>query len=113
MQEQLAKKLQEALGELLAEAGDTEAVPTPTLDIPRNKDHGDFATNVAMTLAKRLRKAPREIAESLVDRLGDAGGLLKSSEIAGPGFINFRLAENSWQNLLCDIAQAGDLYGSS
>ena len=113
MQEQLAKKLQEALGELLAEAGDTEAVPTPTLDIPRNKDHGDFATNVAMTLAKRLRKAPREIAESLVDRLGDAGGLLKSSEIAGPGFINFRLAENSWQNLLCDIALAGDLYGSS
>ena len=113
MRDQLAQKLQEALRELLVEAGDSDPAPAPTLDIPRQKDHGDFATNVAMTLAKLLRKTPREIAERLIDRLGDAGGLLKSSEIAGPGFINFRLAENSWQNLLCDIAQAGDLYGSS
>ena len=113
MREQLLEKLESALGELLAEAGDRDAVPTPVLDIPRQKEHGDFATNVAMTLAKRLRKKPREIAEGLVDRLGDAGGLLKSCEIAGPGFINFRLAENNWQNLLCDIAQAGDAYGSS
>ena len=113
MREQLLEKLESALGELLVEAGDRDAAPTPVLDIPRQKEHGDFATNIAMTLAKRLRKKPREIAEGLVDRLGDAGGLLKSCEIAGPGFINFRLAENNWQNLLCDIAQAGDAYGSS
>ncbi len=113
MREQLLERLTTALGELLQESGDSDAVPTPTLEIPRQADHGDFATNVAMTLAKRLRKKPRDIAEVLVDRLGDAGGLLKSSEIAGPGFINFRLAENAWQNLLCDIAEARDTYGHS
>jgi arginyl-tRNA synthetase len=113
MRDQLLEKLQAALTELLQQAGDAEAVPVPVLEIPRQKDHGDFATNVAMTLAKRLRKAPRDIAQDLIDQLGDAGGLLKSSEIAGPGFINFRLAENSWQNLLCEIAAASDAYGSS
>ncbi|MFT5442011.1 MAG: arginyl-tRNA synthetase, partial [Myxococcota bacterium] len=112
MREQLLDKLQDALRELLIEAGDTDEVPTPTLEIPRQADHGDFATNVAMTLAKRLKKAPRQIAESLVERLGDAGGLLKSCEIAGPGFVNFRLAETNWQNLLCEIAAAADSYGS-
>ena len=55
MREQLLEKLESALGELLAEAGDRDAAPTPVLDIPRQKEHGDFATNVAMTLAKRLR----------------------------------------------------------
>ncbi len=113
MREQLLERLTTALGELLQEAGDTDALPTPVLEIPRQADHGDFATNVAMTLAKRLRRKPRDIAEALVDRLGDAGGLLKSSDIAGPGFINFRLAENAWQNLLCDIAEAADGYGTS
>ncbi|MCH7866324.1 MAG: arginine--tRNA ligase [Myxococcales bacterium] len=112
MREQLLEKLQAALADLLQEAGDAGEVPTAVLEIPRQKDHGDFATNVAMTLAKRLRKAPREIAASLIDRLGDAAGLLKSSEIAGPGFINFRLAENNWQNLLREIVEASDRYGS-
>lgn len=113
MREQLLEKLQLALADLLREAGDEDEVPTPVLEIPRQKDHGDFATNVAMTLAKRLGKAPRKIAEALIDQLGDAEGLLKSSEIAGPGFINFRLAENCWQNLLCEIAEAGNQYGSA
>jgi len=113
MREQLLEKLQLALADLLREAGDEGEVPTPVLEIPRQKDHGDFATNVAMTLAKRLGKAPRKIAEALIDQLGDAEGLLKSSEIAGPGFINFRLAENCWQNLLCEIAEAGNQYGSA
>jgi arginyl-tRNA synthetase len=112
MREQLIEKLRDALAELLREAGDAGEVPTPVLEIPRQKEHGDFATNVAMTLAKRLGEAPRKIAEGLIDRLGDADGLLKSSQIAGPGFINFQLAENRWQNLLCEIAEAADRYGS-
>jgi len=113
MRERLLKRLSIALGELLQEAGDAGEVPTPLLEIPRQPEHGDFATNVAMTLAKRLRKKPREIANALVDRLGDAGGLLKNSEIAGPGFINFRLADTAWQSLLCEIADAGDRYGAA
>jgi len=113
MRERLLERLTTALAELLQEAGDSDAVPVPTLEIPRQADHGDFASNVAMTLAKRLKRKPREIAERLVDRLGDAGGLLKSCEIAGPGFINFRLAENAWQNLLCEIAEAAETYGRS
>jgi arginyl-tRNA synthetase len=113
MRERLLENLKAALQALLLEAGDTGEAPTPVLEIPRQKEHGDFATNVAMTLAKRLGKAPRQIAQDLIDRLGDASGLLKSSEIAGPGFINFRLAADSWQNLLCEIVEAGSRYGSS
>jgi len=83
------------------------------LERPRNPDHGDWATNVAMTLAKPLRRAPRQIAEELVARIdADAAGV-SSVEIAGPGFINFRLRTDLLIDGLRAIVDAGDAFGRS
>ena len=76
MRERLLDRLRVALSELLAEAGDTGELPALSLDVPRQTEHGDFASNAAMVLAKRLRKPPRAIAERLVELLGDGDGLL-------------------------------------
>ncbi len=112
MRERLLESLEEALKMLLQEAGDADALPALILEIPRQQEHGDFATNLAMTLSKRLRKPPRAIAERLLEILGDADGLLQRSEIAGPGFINLWLQQDRWQNLLCEIAEAAENYGA-
>ena len=63
-------------------------VPDVQIEIPGNPDHGDFASNLAMTMARAEKKSPRQIAEALVEALDDCDFLSKV-EIAGPGFINF------------------------
>ena len=113
MKDQLHEHIAAALRALLDEAGDGDALPEFTLDPPRQKEHGDFACNAAMMLAKRLRKKPRDIAEDLVARLGDGGGLVERAEIAGPGFVNLWLGGGQWQGLLRDIVASGAGYGSS
>ncbi|MDX2480183.1 MAG: arginine--tRNA ligase [Desulfuromusa sp.] len=82
------------------------------LEIPKNHDHGDFSTNLAMTLAKPERKAPRKIAEALVAAL-QGNPLCDNIEIAGPGFINFRLAATCWYEVLDQVMEQGDKYGRS
>ena len=82
------------------------------LEIPKNPEHGDFSTNLALTLAKPERKAPRKIAEILVAAL-QGNSLCDKIEIAGPGFINFRLAATCWYNVLDQIADQGNKYGFS
>lgn len=82
------------------------------LEIPKNPDHGDFSTNLAMTLAKPERKAPRKIAEALVAVL-QGNPLCDKIEIAGPGFINFRLAATCWYEVLDQVMAQGDNYGRS
>lgn len=81
------------------------------LERPRNPDHGDFATNLAMLLAKRLGRPPRQIATEIVEGLdlGEAG--LAGAEIAGPGFINFRLAAGSIQARVAEIIAADRTFG--
>ncbi|MBW7932486.1 MAG: arginine--tRNA ligase, partial [Gemmatimonadaceae bacterium] len=64
---------------------------TPALERPRDPAHGDWATNLALTLAKPLAKKPRDIAADLVAHLDLSAAGVASTEIAGPGFINFRL----------------------
>jgi arginyl-tRNA synthetase len=111
VKERLAEVLDAALRRLLEGAGDTGDPPVYALEVPRNPDHGDFACNAAMLLAKRLRRPPRQIAEDLIRELGDAEGLLQSAEIAGPGFVNLRLAAARWQDLLGAILRAGAGFG--
>lgn len=111
MKEKLREKVDLVLRELLDAAGDSAALPDFAIEVPRQKDHGDFSCNAAMLLAKRLRKKPREIAEDLKQRLGDGGGLIGSLEIAGPGFLNIRLVSSSWHDLLHDVIAAGARYG--
>src|SRR5688500_16393594 len=86
-----ADKLQAEIERALREMGVEDGVSV-VLERQRNPEHGDWATNVAMTLAKPLRKAPRQIAEELVGRIDPAGAGIRSAEVAGPGFINFRLS---------------------
>ena len=82
------------------------------LEIPKNSEHGDFSTNLALTLAKPERKAPRKIAEILVAAL-QGNPLCDKIEIAGPGFINFRLAATCWYEILDQITEQGNKYGCS
>lgn len=95
--------------------------PDETLDIdiadvvlerPRNRDHGDWASNVAMRLAKRLGTNPRDLAQRIADEIVAVDGV-KSAEVAGPGFINFRLDAAAAGVLAKTIVDAGDAYGTN
>ena len=111
MKEALRGKVDEALRALLGAVGDAEALPEFAIEVPRQKDHGDFSCNAAMLLAKRLGKKPRDIAEDLKARLGDADGLITRSEVAGPGFLNFVLASAGWQDRIHEILESGSRFG--
>ena len=111
MKEKLREKVEVALRDLLDEVGDTDALPEFVIEVPRQKEHGDFSCNAAMLLAKRLRKKPREIALELSARIGDGDGLIASLEIAGPGFLNVKLVDSGWQKILHEIVAAGADYG--
>ena len=101
---------------LLAAAGDgdldipVEEVPVPRVERPRNREHGDWSTNVAMQLAKRAGTGPRDLAELLASRLETLDGVA-SAEVAGPGFLNIRLDAASAGGLARAIVEAGEAYG--
>jgi arginyl-tRNA synthetase len=81
-----------------------------TVEPPRDPAHGDMATNAAMVLAKPAGLKPRDIAQALVAQLG-TDPRVALAEVAGPGFINLRLADGVWQKLVADILTAGTGYG--
>jgi arginyl-tRNA synthetase len=89
------------------------ALPAINVEKPAHSEHGDFATNVAMQMAKPERKSPRAIAEIIVAKLAGSSELIESLEIAGPGFINFFIKEDAWRKTLLEIDQAGAEYGRS
>ncbi len=88
-----------------------EAVPDPHIEVPKEREHGDLASNVALTLARSARRAPREIAESVLAHLEDPDGVIASAEVAGPGFLNFVFSDDAWRRKLLDVVTAGDAYG--
>lgn len=94
--EQIKSSLARALENAIAKSVDKGTVnpveiPEITIEVPREKGHGDFATNLAMQLARSAKMAPRKIAEAVVENLDLAGTQVERVEIAGPGFINFYL----------------------
>jgi arginyl-tRNA synthetase len=99
----------ERIAELLA----GKAVSDVQLERPRNAEHGDLATNLAMVLARMVGKPPRQIAETIVQKLDLPAAGLASAEIAGPGFINFRFLHGRIQNALCEILDLDLDYGRS
>jgi arginyl-tRNA synthetase len=103
-------KLQREIERVLGEMG-VEGQVAAALERPRNPDHGDWATAVALTLAKPLRRAPRQIAEDLAGRIDLAQAGIVSAEVAGPGFINFRLAGDYLQAGLARILAEGEAFG--
>ncbi|OZI15992.1 arginine--tRNA ligase [Bordetella genomosp. 7] len=108
-QQQLISLLQAAVARVLP---DVQA--TVLLERPKIAAHGDVATNIAMQLAKPARRNPRELAQSIVDALmaeTAARALVESAEIAGPGFINFRITTAARQAVIQAVAAQGEAYG--
>ncbi|MDF1720110.1 MAG: arginine--tRNA ligase [Minwuia sp.] len=103
--------IREAAASLEGAPADINVAPI-TVEPPRDAAHGDLATNAAMVLAKPLRRKPRDIAEMLAPVIADMDGVA-SVEIAGPGFINIRLADGFWQARLAEILRRGVSYGDS
>lgn len=89
-------------------------IARPVIDIERTREaaHGDFATNVALQLAKPARRNPRQLAQAILDAL-PASELIGKAEIAGPGFINFHLSAQAYQQELSRIFALGPTYGYS
>jgi arginyl-tRNA synthetase len=88
------------------------AAPSFVVEPPRNPEHGDFSTNLAMVLAKPCRKPPLELARSLVAAL-EAPTFVDDIAIAPPGFINFRLKSGAMLDVIAEIVDRGESYGES
>jgi arginyl-tRNA synthetase len=111
--QQIVALFQSALAPIVADTGIT---PNVTLERPRDPAHGDVACNIAMQLAKHLKANPRELATRLVAAvLADpaAAGLVESADVAGPGFINLRVAPALKQSVVQAILAQGAQYGRS
>lgn len=110
MKESLEIALQHAVDALLKEQG-VEAEVAVQLTRPKQKEHGDYAANVAMPLAGRLNQSPRSVAEKILATVTwpDA---VEGTEIAGPGFINIRLKQASEADVVKQIARQGSAYGT-
>ena len=102
-----------ALADAATRLGVSLSASAVELERPRDPAHGDVATNLALTLAKSLKQKPRAVAERLVATLQLPQGLVRKIEIAGPGFINFFLAEAQLASVLPAVLAAGDRYGRS
>lgn len=88
-----------------------ETLPSYVLEEPRERQHGDLATNLAMVLTKQAKRPPREIAATLIKHLDTKETWISASEIAGPGFINFRLDPLWLTGVIPEILKAGARYG--
>jgi len=110
----LAELLKATATAVLAEhALDTAALPPAiTVERPRNPEHGDYASNLALQLAKKVGANPRELAGWLADALAKADGIA-SAEVAGPGFINLRLDASAQGLIVNNVIDAGHIYGNS
>ena len=110
----LAELLKVTATAVLTQHGlDTAALPAAvTVERPRNPEHGDYASNLALQLGKKVRVNPRELAGWLAETLTQADGVA-SAEVAGPGFINLRLDASAQGLIINNVIDAGDTYGNS
>src|SRR5699024_5250815 len=98
---------------VLTERGaDVSVVPdTVVVARPRNPEHGDYATNIALQLGKKVGAPPRELAQEIATVLADDPGV-SSAEIAGPGFLNIRLASGAQGALVATVIDQGEAFGT-
>ncbi|GAA0420568.1 arginine--tRNA ligase [Massilia aurea] len=111
--QQIVALFQAALAPIVA---GTDLTPNVVLERPRDPSHGDIACNIAMQLAKPLKTNPRELATRLVAALlaePGAEGLIDAADIAGPGFINLRVAASAKQSVARSVLEQGAAFGSS
>lgn len=111
MKQHIAELIGTALQTLIADGTLPQGLePAINIDRTKDKNHGDLASNIAMTLAKPARKAPRDIAQQIIAAL-PASSQLSKAEIAGPGFINFFLNEAAASQVVKDILSQGQRFG--
>jgi arginyl-tRNA synthetase len=112
VREQIIEMLIAAVSPLLQREGHSP-LPADSVElvIPKTPEHGDYATNVAMSLTRQLRRKPRDIATEVVQALSDPNSILAGVEIAGPGFINLFIKPQAWHTILVDIMHHPDQYG--
>ena len=104
----------DAIGRLVADGiFPAEPLPNFNVEIPADRSHGDFASNVAMVCAKPLHMAPRKIADAIVGALVLEGSPFAKVEIAGPGFMNFYLADKWYSDVLKNVLAEGTDYGKT
>lgn len=112
MKDQLQDLLKKCIQDLINEGLINEMPPKVRLDHTKDKSHGDYATNIALMLAKQAKTSPLELAKIIVNQLEDAS-FIKKTEIAGPGFINFFLSDASSTSIVSEIIELGEMYGKS
>lgn len=106
--------IRELITAALAQAVEAGEVPSTdaavAIEPPKNPDHGDFSSNIAMIIASQAKTNPRQIAQSIMGHIPDSP-LVAGVEIAGPGFINVRLADSSLQSMVARCIEEGEAYG--
>jgi arginyl-tRNA synthetase len=113
--QQLSTTIVAALEALVAEGALTlpDGVPAEvTIERPRQKGHGDYATNVALQLAKKAGTNPRALAEMIASKLNDSDGIAQT-DIAGPGFLNITVEAGAQGQVAGEIVAAGESYGTN
>lgn len=113
--EKIQQEVKSALHDAVIKAGLIEeaAMPDVILETPRNKENGDYATNIAMQLTKLAKKPPRVIAEAIVEHIDKASASIENIDIAGPGFINITLKKDYLQEVVKTVLEKGTDYGRS
>ena len=114
MRNRVRQAVEEALARCAADGALEEAAPPDghQISVPKHEAHGDFSSNIALVLASRMGKKPREVAELIAQRL-EASQLFSKVEVAGPGFINMFVRSEVWQEAIKRIVAAGSAYGCS
>lgn len=112
--DQLHTLIVDALGKAVAEGEiSSEPIPAFNIEVPANRDNGDYSSNIAFVCAKVFRCAPRKIADLVAKHIELDGTYFDSCTVAGAGFVNFTLSKDFYADILCDVKTLGKDYGRS
>jgi arginyl-tRNA synthetase len=113
--ERVQQKMKEEIRAAVLKAGlaTEDQIPDVILEIPKEKTHGDYSTNMAMQLTRVAKKAPRQIADALIANIDQSKASIEKIEIAGPGFINFYMKNSYLTELIPTVLAAGEKYGET
>ena len=108
----IAQELDKTIASGQLTLADNAELPLARVERPKSREHGDWATNIALQLAKKVGKNPREVAAVLADKIDSIPGV-STVDIAGPGFLNITLDAAAAGTLAATIVEAGKTYGTS
>ena len=112
MKDQLQDLIKKCIQDLISKGILIEMPPNVRLDHTKDNSHGDYATNIALMLSKQAKMKPVDLAKIIIDQLEESS-FINKIEIAGPGFINFFISDESSSSVVSEIIDQGALYGGS